>query len=116
MQPTAADKIKEKEIQNRLTQEYKEARMNLCFKALSFVGMILLAVSAFVTCPPLLITGLLVTSLVASYYLVTNCEKIGNQLSKASAAVYQRFFQPDKLKFSAPDFFVTRTHAFSNSR
>lgn len=71
------DDIKsDKQIQKTLTESYKENRDNLALKTASFVGMTLLAVSGFVSCPPLLIIGLCITAVVAGIYIHRNSKKI----------------------------------------
>ncbi|OGT47034.1 MAG: hypothetical protein A3E83_04105 [Gammaproteobacteria bacterium RIFCSPHIGHO2_12_FULL_41_20] len=80
--PTDIDTRINNHVQSQLTKQYQESRNNLAMKALSFVGMTLLAVGTFVACPPLLIVGLVVTSIVAAYYLYKNKERIAAKIKE----------------------------------
>ena len=60
------------DCQQKLATHYHQHVINLVFKTTSFIGMALLAVTSFVTCPPLFITGLALVSIVAAYYLYKN--------------------------------------------
>lgn len=95
-EPAPIDRAKEIKIQTKLTQQFEDARYDIAFKAVSFIGITLLAVGVFF--PPVLIPGVLLTSLVASYYLVENAEKIGNQLVKAASYIKNNLFQPAPQK------------------
>lgn len=53
-----------------------QARITFALKVASFIGMSLLAVAAFTTCPPVLIVGLTITAVVATAYLIRNSKKI----------------------------------------
>lgn len=53
-----------------------QARITLALKVASFIGMSLLAVAAFTTCPPVLFVGLAITAVVATAYIIRNSHKI----------------------------------------
>lgn len=61
------DLKKDEEIQKRLTKNFNDNAFNLAFKAASFVGMALIALSPL--CPALLIVGLILTACVAAFYI-----------------------------------------------
>lgn len=87
-QPTTSDQFVDKKIQNTMKRQYNENLTNLIIKGISFVGMALLAVAPFVACPPLLIIGLVVTSLVAAYYLHKNRERISAKLCEIKDTLF----------------------------
>lgn len=81
---TERDRSIDNNIQADLEKNYKENRINFFIKTASLVGMTLLAVSAFVSCPPVLITGLAITSVVATYYIYKNGGNIMQAVNNAA--------------------------------
>jgi hypothetical protein len=77
---TTNDHAMNLKIQKQLNENYKQSRLNLMMKTASFIGMTLLAVSGFVSCPPLLITGLAITTLVAAYFIYKHRKTIINSI------------------------------------
>ncbi len=71
-------------IQKEMQKNYNQERINLALETASFIGMALLAVTGFISCPPLLIIGLTLTTLVAVVYIIRNTEDIASSLQKVS--------------------------------
>lgn len=73
---TEEDKKIDANMQNELNTNLIKNKYNLALKIGSFVGMALLAGSAFVACPPLLFLGLGITTVVAVAYLNKNGDEL----------------------------------------
>lgn len=80
--PTKMNALMKRERQVEAT--FDKARLNLILKTASFVGMSILAVASFVSCPPLTIVGMVICSLVAAGYIYKHASTI--------AEIAQKFF------------------------
>jgi hypothetical protein len=66
--------------QAELIKERNLKAFDLALRSISFIGMGLLAVAVFVSCPYLVPVGLAIVSLVAAIYLVQNSKIIGEEI------------------------------------
>ena len=73
---TKEDVETDSQIQNQLKKTLNSNTATMIFKVASFIGMTLLAISAFVACPYLLPIGLAIVGLVAAAYLIRNSHEI----------------------------------------
>ena len=103
-----SDKKKERDrrIQYEVEQSYRINRTLIFIKAMSMFGMIFLAVSSFINSAKditphsvLLSMGLALTTLTASYYLITNCERLADttgqlteKVTSKASSLYNGFF------------------------
>ncbi len=65
-------KLIDKNIQQKINNRYEAQKKIVFMKTLSFIGMTLLAIATFAPCPPLLIIGTAICTIVALYYLQKN--------------------------------------------
>jgi hypothetical protein len=81
---TAAERVRDHEIQSALNKSLVNAKTQLAIKVASFVGIALLAVATFAlvtTCPPqVVLLGLAITTVVAAAYLSNHQKNIRQQL------------------------------------
>ncbi|MEO8401683.1 MAG: hypothetical protein ABI597_07795 [Gammaproteobacteria bacterium] len=100
----SADTRKNAAIQSDVDKHYKQTRLNLAFKVLSFIGMTLAAVSPFVACPPLALAATIICSGVAAYNVYKN-----------GCKAYQ-FFKPACVKHKQEEEFTCDVDEVSNLR
>lgn len=92
--PTAEDFKINNEIEKTCKENHVRQLKNLSVKALSFVGMTLFAIAPFIAasaCPPVLIAGLAITSVVAAYYLYRNSEFVFSKVRSVGNAIHGFF-------------------------
>lgn len=70
----------DRKIQQDLQKNLRMCQKNFFIKTVSLVGMCLLAVSTF-TCPPAFVAGMIITGMVAAYYLGKNGYTLGKFIS-----------------------------------
>ncbi|MBX3709687.1 MAG: hypothetical protein KIT56_06780 [Gammaproteobacteria bacterium] len=113
--PTRNDEIRDKEIQSKLNENYRQKRADVIMKGLSFTGMTLLAIAPFTgpAAPILYAAGLTITLFVAGSYLYKHREKIHalgkTMVNKAKKAILSKGEKEPKATDELPLVPVTVT-------
>jgi hypothetical protein len=85
--PTDSDRLLDNQTQKQLDEKFSKIRKNWAFKCISFTGMTLLAVASFITCPPLVITGTILVTVVSIYYAQKHFKKLRPEMKSGEQQV-----------------------------